>query len=251
MKKSKLSSLAVAAIATVAVTAGLAFAWFVTTEQASGIDVTAGTIEMDVAWPSAINGGNKLPGESIDVGNTSIRNTGTREAILRVNVADSFRGFITNRGVEIGKVAYDRGVTTQDLVATFNTSTRTDYVAVPNPGTAQADRVFEIQKDRLAEIASASFDEGGATGWLKCSDGNYYARLDPQNTITISNLKIELSGELGGLVGQNAAETPSRQFEQYSQFELNYTIKAVQATQAAVADEFGPIVSEFPTAWFN
>jgi len=235
MKKSKLSSLSVAAIATVAVTAGLAFAWFVTTEQSSGIDVSAGTIEMEVQGPAYTINQNMLPGESQVIGTAgqTIRNTGTREAIVRLNFGDAFKGYLTNRGVQIGLDAYwDK----DDIVKTG------DYTLITGHGTAPTDRAYEISKARLDAVAAATIDTTVNTAWRLCSDGNYYTRLEPAQSVAMTGLTITLKDELGGVVGQGAAETESRQYEQASQFELNYIIKAVQATNAAIADEFSPTI---------
>jgi len=241
MKKSKLSSLSVAAIATVAVTAGLAFAWFVTTEQSSGIDVSAGTIEMEVQGPAYTINQNMLPGESQVIGTAgqTIKNTGTREAIVRLNFGDAFKGYLTNRGVQIGLDAYHDK---DDIVTSIGATG--DYTDIRGTAAATNDRAYEINKTRLDAVAAATIDTTVNTAWRLCSDGNYYTRLEPAQSVAMTGLTITLKDELGGVVGQGAAESESRQYEQASQFELNYIIKAVQATNAAIADEFSPQVRD-------
>lgn len=242
MKKSRLSSLAVAAIATVAVTAGLALAWFVTTEKPTGIDVSAGTIEIEATGFGFQATNDMLPGETYKIEGTStnkgtIENVGSREAIVEVNVGSAFKGYITQEGLR-------HGASWDPIQAPGNFPG--DYKATDDPNKGE----FLFEASRLAQVAEASIDTAG-TKWIEVNK-NYYTRLDGSKTanstharsIDLVGLQITLLDELGGLVGQGAAETANRQFEQASYFELAFTIKAVQATNAAIADEFGTDVRD-------
>lgn len=238
MRKNKLSTAGLAAILSVALMSGGIFAWFANKDTTAQVDVSTGEIIIDL--DNFVPAKNEiLPGGSVELQlesgtNAKMHNKGSKAAVIELDLSQEKLKAV--------------------LPADFNPAEANDWL--PEYDTVYALETVEINgqneeryvysAERLAEIAHLSMDTNTEKGWTTvASTGKYYTVLEPAEDLELKGLRLNLSQELGGNVGPFGGEkSPSRQFEQATQFLIDITAMGTQATAGAVTELYGAGVVE-------
>lgn len=226
MKKNKIITLAIAAVATISIIAGSTYAWFV--DKADVLPVNVETAKIAVCTTSLEGDINKLPGESVIVNKIpgSVKNTGTRNGIVEV----SFNDNISAKLAQAPDAAFAG-----------------DYINEAG--------VWKFSPSRLEQVLTMEMKEGTfeSKGWVKVGD-KYYAQAYSDDYADLGELHVNIGKELGGFYKDPATgvQSLSRQFEQGTVFTVGYKAKIVQCTEAAIVDTYGQTVaSALPKTWYE
>jgi hypothetical protein len=224
MKRSKLISIVLATLATAAIVAIGTYAWFVTQEDSSTVEIGTGNLSISVSDLQVDNNLNYiLPGETFvmsTIDAESIKNNGSRNAVVKVDFYEKFEAKMEN-------------LTTDEL---------TELAAFPDDYEINGSSAA-LKEKRLKEIFNFELDPASLAdnGWVADADGYFYNLVEGNGFKSFGAINFKVEDELGGNVldPNSGAISVSRPFEAKISVTFKYKAYAVQPSEAAVGDEFG------------
>lgn len=244
MRKRKISSVGLAAILSVTLISGGIYAWFISQDAAAQVVVTTpdpnGSTDSVAIDPLVPQNPDKIvPDTPVtlvpeDQGKTTpeISNPTTQPVVVELNLSsDSLLGMLvdgfnpaTNAG-EDWLPAYETVYTENDVEIATNIVKR-----------------YTFSQERLKEVVKLSLDTSVNTAWVQSTTNPdfYYTVIESGAKVSLDTLTLTVLGELGGMKKDaNGDKSPSRQFEQKSEFRALITISSMVSQEGAIESQFG------------
>lgn len=209
---------------------GGVYAWFRASDAIGADKVVAGTISLENRQGCQIVVDDILPGEAVDMGNHEVYYVGNRKALIQISLGTKKS---TSSSVDRSRILTKPLNSNKDWLALDPAIKGADYEL--------KDGFYRYTEKRLHEIAGLR-DAGTTPDLYQGSDGNFYIIMEPNTGVNLALATfIAFEGEFGGLYDNGSGTlSPSRQFEQASQFHnMVISIEAIQITEAAIEETWG------------